>query len=342
VSRIENRLEGDILTNPRLARCDDRSAYPKSNHRHGSPEEWFSEGNLSSLELVPISVDFFVNWGNNPSNISRNVWIKKILQVSTDRLKDANGLLDAEKVSNVLVAHEGTEKLNLMCRFFFNLQMRIDYLIFREIDWKSRPEEKIILARPTVDQGNISFQTKFIDTNDLRRRIWLGSGGDVRVGAKGLTYGTSSLECFLSETDSAYPGDVDLILVNKSSAKAIALFEYKKHNLQSSVREQTLSNYYPRPDRRKYERLAILRDYIDPAIPLINLYYPTHLEKESKLEIIDGDPSKLADAHSVYLKMPVKGDKESMLAYISNVLDFIGYETTPTGGGQEREGKGTT
>ena len=120
----------------------------------------------------------------------------------------------------------------------------------------------------------------------LKKFIRRESGGPIRVGTKGLTYGTSAIECFLSKTESAYPGDVDTIVCDKNG-NLFLMVEYKKHNLDRPISADLAGKYYPKKDGRKYQRLNALLNFYrggSKSIPFVVLYYSTkspsiHLQK---------------------------------------------------------------
>lgn len=135
------------------------------------------------------------------------------------------------------------------------------------------------------------------------------SGGAVRIGNKELIYGTTNLECVLSKTDSAYPEDMDMLLLNEN-ADPVAIFEFKKHTLSPDVSDQKLSNYYPNPDRRKYDRLAIFKEYVFNRlaidVPIILFYYPSNPVGEyCRVEVLTGSAGNLKVKAGGKFKLPV-------------------------------------
>ena len=112
----------------------------------------------------------------------------------------------------------------------------------------------------------------------LKTAIRKYSGGPVRVGGKGLTYGTSAIECLLSRTDAAYPGDADAVVVD-GYGHVRYVIEFKKHTLTAPLGEHLAGRYYPVPDGRKYRRLHALASSFESAgrgaAPLVILYHST-------------------------------------------------------------------
>jgi len=126
--------------------------------------------------------------------------------------------------------------------------------------------------------GGAYNRVKQITISNLKSAIQRHSGGPVRVGSKGLTYGTSAVECYLSKTDAAFPGDADAVIVDMQN-RVRCVIEYKKHTLQEPIGEHLMTKYYPRPDGRKYQRLVALakryKYFPDQSVPLVVFYYST-------------------------------------------------------------------
>lgn len=125
-----------------------------------------------------------------------------------------------------------------------------------------------------------TVQTRRESLDGLKTIIQQRSGGPIRVGRKGLRFGTSRLECYLSHTDAAWPGDADLVVYDAgSSCQPTAIIELKKHTRHSTLPflEQRLENYYPKPDGRKYDRLIALANHLSDrnVVPIFVLYYST-------------------------------------------------------------------
>ena len=130
----------------------------------------------------------------------------------------------------------------------------------------------------------------------LMKSIQQNSGGPIPIGKKGLTLGTSAVECFLSRTDAAYPGDADAVVVDENGLVRHVI-EFKKHNLDSPIGEHLAQRYYPYPDGRKYRRLeALVSDlnnirHTDATLGI--LYYST-VRRQIRLQIIDKlDPQRI-------------------------------------------------
>lgn len=315
-----------FLSELKLARCDDRNILAKENVNSGSPEKWFTQERLDSHNLFPISFDFFVNWSKSPLKTMRNIWIKSIINTEPDKVFDK---IDTQKnnelVKNLIFNYYGESTIKRWLKFSNLYHLNLEFLMFRDVSWDSTSKEKILFCRISGEKENICIQNKLITLQELQKKILIGSGGPVHVGQKGLIYGTSLLECHLSKSSSAYPGDADLVLFDKSTARAFAIIEFKKHTLDSPTCNQRLGNYYPRPDRRKYERLHALKCHFNDLKPplLANLYFPTKADSQSKIEIIGGKHNNLFSAESTVIDLPFLTSNSSMQDYVDTAIQYL-------------------
>ena len=291
-----------LLRHPTLALCSDRSQKPKEHPTSGPPESWLNTERLGALGLEAFAFDFFVNWSSE--TISCELWIKRLVDES----------IAAPKVDDVpsgIYNCDGKPRIERLCGFAAAFGFTVHYFTFRDhTDWQYQPRP-IVETVFRSDGAIASNNTVTID--DVRKRIQLLSGGPVRVGAKGLIYGLTSLECFLSHTDAAWPGDADFVLVDETLTPK-GIVEFKKHTLALPISEQTLGNYYPQTDRRKYDRLAILAKQLGRGsqLPLVVLYYPTQPAiPEIKLEKLGGEIGTLKSMGSKILRLPTPADPSS-------------------------------
>lgn len=310
--------------NPYLAKCGDRLTMPKSNPVSGSPEDWFSNNVLELNKLRGISFDFFINWAAVPS-LTPILWIKKVVkpEFSYSQVIDV--------LSDTLIAEFGDEYLYCLKEFALAYKLRVQFILFRDdYNWADS-NSNILMVDYVIDaERTFQFTALLIPIEEFKSTIRDYSGGKVNIGSKGLTYGTSNLECYLSGTDSLYPGDVDLIIFNQSSTP-ICIFEFKKHTLHSPISLQKLSNYYPNPDGRKYNRLAILQQYLntpDFQLPLVVVYYPTNeSETYGRMELLQGHPSNLSTKAACNFRLPASKTLTDFSSVFSVIMKEI-YQLT--------------
>lgn len=312
-----------MLTKPFLAKCCDRNSLPKLHPTSGSPEDWFSNEILATHNLSGISFDFFVNWHLNPPSITPIIWVKRILS------PDYNYQKVIENVDNTFVKEFGEKQLKVFESFAKNNHLKIQFIIFNdELDWSNADSDILVIDFKIVDNGQFIFGHSLITIDEFKNKIRNYSGGPVQIGAKGLIYGTSNLECYLSGTNSLYPGDADLILLDEKS-RPICILEFKKHTLNTSILSQQLSNYYPKPDGRKYDRLAILKNYLsdyNANIPILNIYYPTRNHcKEGRLELLKGNAGNLYTNAASNFPLPGTRSNDEYNLIIEKVKKAIGY-----------------
>ena len=280
----------------------------------GGPETWFSRDVLADHEVYGFTFDFFVKWNTTPVTLTSEVWVKRILE-ARDELIDCS----LEDVSRKLYLCDTEEYVRNLAQFTSGNNMSLKYYIFAdEVDWDRQPET--IYSLELSNDGEVIDMESFTVT-DVMKRIQINSGGPISVGSKGLIYGTSSLEGYLSKTTAAWPGDVDLVLTNRAGVP-IGLLEYKKHTLSDSIRDQHLSKYYPYPDARKYNRLQVLAERL--KVPIVIIYYPTKpYFTEIKIERIGGTFGNLTSLESVYCDIPKNNRQKSELMGITLQLAGI-------------------
>ena len=309
-----------MLTKPFLAKCQDRTHLPKSHPTSGSPEDWFAEEFLEIHNLTGITFDFFVNWSTAPHSLTPVIWIKRILQPQYTYRQAI------DKLESILFAEFGAHHLHTLKAFGANHNLKLQILIFRDDAEWGNSESQLLIVDIENNSGGIRFNHSLQSIEPFKAAIRQHSGGDIRVGAKGLTFGTSRLECHLSSTQSLYPGDVDMLILDTQN-RPFCILEFKKHTLDTSISVQQLSNYYPRPDARKYNRLAILKDYLHqfmPQIPLCVLYYPTRERfKEGKLELLHGPVGKLSTRTTSQFPLPSGKSHDEYHTVIHNLKKAV-------------------
>lgn len=124
--------------------------------------------------------------------------------------------------------------------------------------------------------------------------IRAANGGPMRIGAKGLTWGTSCAECALSRTETPYPGDVDAV-VTDDGGRPVAVVEFKKHAIDKPMGDHLAAAYYPSKDGRKYRRLWTLCERY--GLPLHVLYHSTRSDEARVQRIEAVSASRLSIWH---------------------------------------------
>jgi len=273
-----------MLSKPVLANCANRAKFAPTHPIFGEPDQWMTSANLAPIGLSSISFDFFVDWSANPLAVGNELWVKRIAQcrVADIRLEDVH--------AGAIACGDDLQSLSdFAARYGFDAR----YTVFQDgVDWLRAPER---IAVATLRGGTFAsgaYRTLERVKSEIRQR----SGGPVRMGTKGLTFGTSSLECYLSTTDALWPGDADCVLWSAEENRAVALLEFKKHTLDSPLDDENIRKYMHR-DRRKWKRLGLLRDRI--SAPLICVYYSTSAREDRlKIEWLEGKFDALDDSRS--------------------------------------------
>jgi hypothetical protein len=303
-----------MFIRPFLAKCNDRAIKAKHNAIAGSPEDWFTSLVLSQFGLMSVSFDFFVNW--ELDEISPEIWIKRLVNPAYTKHR-----VSLEDIQNGLDELEGTSFRETFVRFATQNRFSPKFLYWRESNNWHHEQSRIV--KISFDAQANCKGADVLNLSMLMDQIRTFSGGPVSIGKKGLFYGTSTLECFLSQTDALWPGDVDQIWIDQNY-HPVAILEFKKHNLSTPIQNQCLSNYYPRPDARKYNRLAILRDYFQKEVPLLVLYYSTNPSVSSiKVEMIRGSIMNLTSVNACLLNSATMNDIDSHVNIVRNILTMI-------------------
>jgi hypothetical protein len=299
------------LRHPFLAMCANRSSKAKT-HPRGGPEDWLIPSVLRRHGLFGVSFDFFVQWSGDSGSIGPEIWMKRI----TDKQVPAS--LSAQDVqtyrSELISLGDDLEEFSL---FADAARFEARYMIFRDgISWATAPER---IAQIPLVSGHLTNGTA-LTLAQLAARIQSLSGGPVWVGSKGLTYGTSTLECHLAcnqQLCAAWPGDADMVLCESSTGRPVAILEFKKDTMGGAMASQSFQNFYSK-DRRKFTRLGLLRDYLGLE-DLIFVAYPAGPQPEIKLEKIRGHAQQLRLVKDAVIPIGNKngaGLAEDILAFI--------------------------
>lgn len=301
-----------MISKPVPSSCSNRKVLPDEHDIVRGPETWLTDDLLNQYQLKQIAFDFFVNWSNN--TISPEFWVKRVADSEPITL---------ESVQQKIYECDGQEYVFNLASF---LNGNLKYKIMREsTDWVSYNKNHELRPKPILDvlinkNGEVK-EIKKVDLKTHMEQIRTLSGGSTMIGPKGLKFANTTLECFLSKTDAPWPGDVDMMLLNNSN-EAIAILEFKKHTLNAKIEEHMFGRYYPKPDARKYNRLALLRDSINSSIPIIVIYYPTKdYHSYIIVERIDGPFKKLKSSNTIKLDLPVsRVQKQRLIEAIFQLL----------------------
>ena len=256
-----------MLNKPILAKCDNRNDLARTHPFSGAPEDWLADTYLEQHGLLGLTFDFFVHW--DTGSIPNQLWIKRVVEESFDSWP----ITSSGEILSAIYQCDGEDKVKNLCEFADKYSMSCHYFLFKESPNPQNPPAPIIEVMLNGSGSVVDIQE--VELSILMERIQQLRGGEASIGSKGLIYGSTSLECFLSKTSAIWPGDADLVLTD-SNFTPYAIIEFKKHTLNSRISAQKLSNYYPRRDPRKYDSLAFLRDRLNDStgsLAIIVVYY---------------------------------------------------------------------
>lgn len=250
---------------PVLASCNDRSVISPEHPTIQGPETW--RDILAALDhnLLAVTFDFFVDWSNPQLPVADEFWFKFPMETDFDFVE-----IDHETLKEVL---RGCRQFTDLVNFVKVVNRTAKAVMFKATGKFTDSSQVIIFNFNGVDRST-SFEV--ITVGELKSRIRKLSGGAISIGNKGLGFANTLLECHLSKTDALWPGDVDLLVCDRQEGKPSALIEFKKHtrnNTRNTFEEQCLELYYPRPDGRKYNRLAALARSFGMEVPIFIVFY---------------------------------------------------------------------
>ena len=307
-----------MLNIPILALCNNRKVLAKKHPYSGEPEDWIADTYLEQHGLMRFTFDFFVHWATG--SIPNQLWIKRVVEESFDPWP----ITSSREISNAIYQCDNEEKVKNLCEFADRYDMSCHYFLFKESPHPRRPPAPIIEV--TFNESGSVVDIQEVELSILIECIQQLRGGPASVGSKGLIYGSTSLECFLSKTSAIWPGDADLVLTD-SSFTPHAIIEFKKHTLNSPISNQKLSNYYPKRDARKYDSLAFFRDHFNDStstLPIIVVYYAIKpFFRQVKLERVEGAAGDLRATHSELVSLPNASDEHSCRDFVARLLGMI-------------------
>lgn len=250
-----------LLEKPVPMKGPERAAPARIHPTAGSPEQW--------LEGCTVTFDFFVDW--SCGRVQPDLWLKRLIQPGVNRTPPAlPELLDAlRRVDGDLERYR---------RFALNHGFSPSCILFDDTqDWND--ENALLYRLELLPHGEELIS---LTLGQIKQEINRLSGGTVRIGSKGLKISTSRLESALACTSSLWPGDADGILLKKGTDEPLAVLEYRKHTLSGSP--TSVKRYYDSgADKRKYDRICLLRDRISPRIPVVVITYPIRAEESDVL-----------------------------------------------------------
>lgn len=267
-----------FITPLQQASCADRN----SVSRGPDPSDWIAPSLPVGWRL--LSFHFFVDWNHSPPRLADRVWLTRQVRFEhkSEMAKELKshllGLFDQSE------AWRCFEDLERVCS---NYRHDLSAILLPDIPVSVITEQTPVWVIRRAK--NTDLEIGKYSVSNLKAAIQRHSGGPVNVGMKGLTYGTSAVECFLSGSDAAFPGDADGVVVDDQN-QVRCVIEYKKHTIRDALDKHLINKYYPRPDGRKYKRLEALRSHYERvnqfSTPLVMLYFSTR-EPVIRLQEID-------------------------------------------------------
>jgi len=298
---------------PVLARCDNRNVFSPENPLIGGPADWLSELRKLRSDSICTSFDFFVDWSVNPITVSGEFWFKFPISYDGDL-----SCVEDEVLRHVLRCNSDFVALAKLCK---ETGHEAKAILFKDTDEYSVDTPIVLFS---YDGKNGSSCCKETRIKELKIDIQKLSGGPIRIGAKGLIFGTTRLECYLSKGDALWPGDVDLLVYSRTSKKVHAIFEFKKHtrSARAEFEEQDFFLYYPNPDGRKYDRLLSLANSFNNDVPVFLVFYCNYSENTGlKVQKLEQNNGELGVCDTFYIEK--LNNSDDVAKYLSNLIDAV-------------------
>ena len=235
------------------------------------PERWLTADMLPAGWAVH-SFHFFVDWRHDPPVVGDTFLLTRLVEFKDgeDPLSVTDG--DVLKAFGDAGLPDEFEPLRRVCAKYGK---NVVPVLLPECETSALNDTTPFWI---VSGGDQELTITRSTVSGLKNAIRKYSGGPVRIGEKGLTHGTSAIECLLSLTDAAYPGDADAVVVDRDGHVRYVI-EFKKHTLTVPLGKHLAGRYYPAPDGRKYRRLHALVSALERsghgAVSLVIFYYST-------------------------------------------------------------------
>lgn len=296
---------------PALARTDNRAVTAKTRSDSGPPEEWFDGELLAAHRLGATSFDFFVDW--RTWRLSRPVLAK----LSATRT-EGEGVVgaDVSAVRSALAGH--TDRGQVLFRMASNHDLDPVWVVVPDwCNWGASSGE--ILWCPVGSDG-LPQSVKRMGVQAIREMIAEHTGERFKP-QKGLYWSTTGLEGYLSGTDTPWPGDADLVLVAHETGLPTAIVEFRKQTQDRELTSRFL-DYYPGPDSRRWDRLAVLARHFDPPPVLLAVHYSV-VESEMGVLVVrmGGDPGSLVEVSEDRFQVPTNRSEQA--AFTEAILRMI-------------------
>ena len=295
---------------PVLASTSDRRKVARTRPDTGPPESWFPDDVLGRKGFEAVSFDFFVNWASG--SMSSPVLCK----VSARRAE--GGVVGASIDSVRAALHSRSRRGEILFKFCSSRHLDPYWAVIPDWSNWSDPDSEILWC-PIGGDGLPSevVRMKLAGVRELIAR----ETGQRFTPQKGLYWSTTSLEAVLSGTDTPWPGDADLVIVSRATGSPVAVVEFRKQTQDRELASR-FEDYYPRPDGRRWDRLAILANHFQPAPPLLALHYSV-LPGEPRVLVhqIEGTPGDLSESAAVAFEVPT--DQVGREAFAEQFLGLL-------------------
>ncbi|WGI26194.1 hypothetical protein QEN58_03815 [Halomonas alkaliantarctica] len=239
--------------------------------RGPDPSDWIAPSLPAGWRL--LSFHFFVDWMQSPPRLANRVWMTRQVRFEHESEMVEGPKSDLLRLFNQSEDWRFFEDLERVCS---NYRHDLSAILLPDIPVSVITEQTPVWVIRRAENTGLGIGKYSV--SNLKTAIQRHSGGPVNVGKKGLTFGTSAVECFLSGSDAAFPGDADGVVVDDQNQVRF-IIEFKKHTIGDALDNHLINRYYPSRDGRKYKRLEALRTHYECVnqfpTPLVMLYFST-------------------------------------------------------------------
>lgn len=254
------------LGKPVLAKCIDRS---QEAYDPVKPDEIISQALKKRRQICStFSFNFFINW--EEGKFADHFWFTRLL-------KYKQTIPSVEQIKQAFMLSDHYFDLLSLSHFAIQFGVHVNGVVLPEPQNITEITENTPAWMIELREGKNHLNVQETNLKELQEKMAVIRGNRFTpMGRKGLNYGSSAVECWLSTRGNIYPGDCDLLLACNNQPKLIV--EFKKHTKRMQPIEDHLAEKYYNngSDFRKYESLFLLRDFFEEkgiTVPILVVYY---------------------------------------------------------------------
>lgn len=266
------------IINLRQAPCNDRNQPTVGPN----PNEWLEPALPEGWQT--FTFQYFVQWNHTPPTVGRTILLSQLVILEPG--EEVLNITDQDLLKQFNESGTRTE-WNALQNCLGRYGKNVVPVLLPEVALLSITDETPFWSVKS-DQAAGTEITKS-NVRDLKKAIRRHRGGAATIGSKGLTFGTSAIECHLSHTEDIFPGDADAVIVDENRIVK-HIIEYKKHTVAQPIANHLVTRYYPSRDGRKYQAIQALASDLNEEqtghIPMTVFYFTNKPPYTTRLQEI--------------------------------------------------------